>query len=210
VLVEARYAVRNNQRSFLKVTLPPGSRIWSASVAGRPTRPGVAEGTAVLVPLEKGRAGVEAPTFLVTVLYFQAVAAWPNQGRARLELPAVDLPISRTGLSIHHSPRFQATPQPGAFRVDVDPGPSAEAFRRPPPVASPAAARPVATLEEGATSGLQLLIDRFRNEPGGRTVVGALPVSVPFPPLGPSVFLASELTAEGRTSAVELVVKRTK
>ncbi|HEY7188470.1 MAG TPA: hypothetical protein VH436_18060, partial [Vicinamibacterales bacterium] len=30
LLVEARYAVRNNQRSFLKVTMPPASTLWSA------------------------------------------------------------------------------------------------------------------------------------------------------------------------------------
>ena len=63
VLVEARYAIRNNQRSFLKVSLPPGASLWSAKVAGRPIRPGVAEQDAVLLPLEKGRAGEEAPTF---------------------------------------------------------------------------------------------------------------------------------------------------
>jgi hypothetical protein len=43
LLIEARYAVRNNQRSFLKVMMPPGSTVWSAKVGGRPIRPGVAE-----------------------------------------------------------------------------------------------------------------------------------------------------------------------
>jgi hypothetical protein len=52
LLVEAHYAVRNNQRSFLKVTLPPKATIWSASVAGKAVRPGVAEGDAVLIALE--------------------------------------------------------------------------------------------------------------------------------------------------------------
>ena len=40
LLVEARYAVRNNQRSFLKVTLPAGATVWSATVGGRPDSPG--------------------------------------------------------------------------------------------------------------------------------------------------------------------------
>src|SRR4029453_16864251 len=62
LLVEARYAIRNNQRSFLKATLPAGSTVWSARVGGRPIRPGVAEADAVLLPLEKGRRGEEAPT----------------------------------------------------------------------------------------------------------------------------------------------------
>jgi hypothetical protein len=75
LLVEARYAIRNNQRSFLKATLPAGSIVWSAQVGGRPIRPGVADVNGVLLPLEKGRAGEEAPTFveahvsLATVYY---------------------------------------------------------------------------------------------------------------------------------------------
>src|SRR5262245_11401028 len=106
LLVEARYAVRNNQRSFLKATLPQGSTLWSAKVSGRPIRPGVAEQNAVLLPLEKGRAGEDAPTFVVRLVYLQRVDAWIDKGRARVELPALDLPISRTGLELHHSPRF--------------------------------------------------------------------------------------------------------
>jgi len=53
LLVHARYAVRNNQRSFLKVSLPSGSTVWSAEVAGRPVRPGVAERDAVLLHARK-------------------------------------------------------------------------------------------------------------------------------------------------------------
>ena len=41
-----------------------------------------------------------------------------------------------------------------------------------------------------------------------RTVVGAIPVEVTFPSLGPSLFLVSELTAEGRAGAVDLSIKR--
>src|SRR5256885_3051720 len=100
LLVHARYAVRNNQRSFLKVSLPSGSTVWSAEVAGRPVRPGVAERDAVPLPLEKGRAGVEAPTFVVDLVYLQTIESWTDKGRARVELPALDLPISRTGLEL--------------------------------------------------------------------------------------------------------------
>src|SRR5437588_199836 len=39
-LVQARYAVRNNQRNFLKITLPSGATLWSASLAGKAVRPG--------------------------------------------------------------------------------------------------------------------------------------------------------------------------
>src|SRR5215831_531189 len=61
LLVRARYAVRNNQRSFLAVALPPKATLWSASLAGRPVRPGVSAQGALLLPLRKGRANEDAP-----------------------------------------------------------------------------------------------------------------------------------------------------
>jgi hypothetical protein len=207
LLVEARYAVRNNQRSFLKVTLPADATVWSAEVAGRPIRPGVAERDGVLLPLEKGRAGEEAPTFVVRLVYLQRVQAWSDGARARVELPAIDLPISRTGLELHYSPRFRVEPQPGSFRVDSDPGPYAEALRDANPTAGPVSAAPIAE-EQGIGGGLQRLVDRFRNESVGRLSVGSLPVHVTFPSVGPSLFLASELTAEASGPFIELAVRR--
>jgi hypothetical protein len=204
LLVEARYAVRNNQRSFLKAALPPGSTVWSAEVAGRPIRPGVAEGDAVLLPLEKGRAGEEAPTFIVELVYLQRIDAWVEKGRARVELPALDLPVSRTGVELHYPPRFRVELQAGSFRAEDDLGPFAEALRKP-------SAMPVKSQidkPEGAATGLQALVARYRNDAGGRTVIGSLPVHVSFPTFGPSLFLASELTAEAHAPSVELAFRR--
>jgi hypothetical protein len=206
LLVEARYAVRNNQRSFLKVVMPAGSTLWSAEVAGRPIRPGVAERDAVLLPLEKGRAGEDAPTFVVQLVYLQAIDSWQDKGRARLELAAIDLPVSRTGLELHYSPRFRVDLQPGAFRLEDDPGPFVEALRN---LSSPAVATGKAADQRGV-AGLQALVDRFRAESGGRTVAGAFPVHVSFPIFGPSLFVASELTAEAQAPSLELGFKRTK
>jgi hypothetical protein len=204
VLVEARYAVRNNQRSFLKVTLPPGSTVWSAAIAGRPVRPGMAEQDAVLVPLDKGRASEDAPTFVVQLVYLQRGEAWPARGRTRIDLPALDLPISRTGFALHHSPRFRVELQPGSFRLEKDPGPSAEALLR------PAARLDKSALERESRVGTEFrdLVNRYRNEAGGRTVVGSLPVEVSFPSFGSTIYLASELTAEARAPSINLQFKR--
>jgi hypothetical protein len=206
LLVEARYAVRNNQRSFLKATLPPGSTVWSAEVAGRPVRPGVADRDAVLLPLEKGRAGEEAPTFIVELVYLQQIEAWIDKGRVRVELPALDLPVSRTGVELHYSPRFRLEPQPGSFRAEEDPGPFAEAMRQP----SAPVSKSAADSREGSATGLQALVARYRNDAGSRTVIGSLPVHVSFPAFGPSLFLASELTAEAHAPSIELAFKRVK
>src|SRR5713101_4790161 len=68
-LVQARYAVRNNQRNFLKINLPPGATLWSASLAGKAVRPGQSPDGSLLLPLDKARAGEEAPEFAVEVVY---------------------------------------------------------------------------------------------------------------------------------------------
>lgn len=206
LLVEGRYAVRNNQRTFLKVTMPAGATVWSAEVAGRPIRPGLADGDAVLLPLEKGRAGEEAPTFVVALVYFQPIDPWAGKGRAHIELPAIDLPVSRTGVEFHYSPRFRVELEPGSFRAEDDPGPFAEALRNPlTPVVSRTGDKP-----ESAASGLEELIARYKSGSGGRTVIGSLPVHVTFPTFGPSVFLASELTAEAQAPSVGLTFRRAK
>ncbi|HYM24721.1 MAG TPA: hypothetical protein VEU08_15995, partial [Vicinamibacterales bacterium] len=230
LLVQARYAVRNNQRSFLKATLPAGSTVWSASVNGRPIRPGVAEANAVLLPLDKSfrRGGSdEAPSFVIELTYAQPIAAWTDGGSARIDLPAVDLPVSRTGVELHYSPRFKVTPEPGAFRIAEDTGPVAEAFREsslrddnartagtpvaaaPPPAAQPVAVSGAAAGGLTAQQAMNALVNRFKNEAGGRTVVGSLPVAVAFPPFGQQVFLASELTAESTAPSIPLTIKRT-
>jgi hypothetical protein len=206
LLVEARYAVRNNQRSFLKVSLPAGATVWSATVGGRPIRPGTAEKDAVLLPLEKGRAGEDAPTFVVEIVYLQRIDSWIDKGQTRLALPAVDLPVSRTGVELYYSPRFRIALQAGAFRVEDDPGPFAEALRTVP--VPPAMWNPAAPQLRTEVSGLQALVDRFRTEAGGRTVLGALPVHVTFPTFGASTFLASELTAESLAPSIEFAFRR--
>jgi hypothetical protein len=169
------------------------------------------ERDAVLLPLEKGRAGEEAPLFAVSIVYLQTVDAWADRGRMQLDLPALDLPVSRTAIELRYSPRFRIEPQPGAFRVTADPGPLVEALvgtkvsATLPPPPPPAAQMKDA---DAAAAGLQALASQYRDQSGGRTVVGALPVHVTFPAFGPALFLASELTAEGAMPSVDLLFRR--
>ena len=69
---------------------------------------------------------------------------------------------------------------------------------------------PAALDADGRAAQFQILIDRYRNEGGGRTVAGSLPVDVMFPMLGPSLFLASELTAESQAPSIDLTIRRIK
>jgi hypothetical protein len=126
-LVQARYAVRNNQRNFVKVILPQGAVLWSASLAGRPVRPGQAPDGSLLLPLEKSKSGEEAPAFAIELVYFSPGTAWNDKGKARITLPALDLPISRTGLLVHYPPLFRATPEAsGGFRSETYVDPSSQ------------------------------------------------------------------------------------
>jgi hypothetical protein len=118
-LVDGRLAVRNNQRNFLGVTLPAGATLWSAAIDGREVRPGRSANGTLLLPLRKGRVGADVPISLVTIAYFDRHAAWTNNGQVALKLPAIDLPVSRTGVMLHHSPRFRTTLDPGTFRTEA-------------------------------------------------------------------------------------------
>jgi hypothetical protein len=208
LLVRARYAVRNNQRSFLAVALPPQSTLWSASLAGTPVRPGISATGGLLLPLRKGRTNEEAPTFVVELLYLQRAPGWTEKGDAHLDLPAVDLPVSRTGLTIHHSPRYDIDPKPGAFRPENDPGPWSAALRAggsvslasPPVAASPPPG-------DRDAKDLKSLMDRFEKE-AGRTRPGVIPIAIAFPAIGPSVFLAAELTPETQSPSIDIVYRK--
>lgn len=207
-LVRARYAVRNNQRGFLAVSLPPDATLWSASVADRAVRPGVGPSGGLLMPLEKGRAGEETPAFTVEIVYLQRGAAWGEHGRAALVLPAIDLPINRTGVVLRYSPRFDITPEPGAFRVGDDVGPFTGALRHDAGAGGGVAvprASPAPASEPGAADEL---VRRFNRQASVRVVTGPLPVRVPFPGLGPSVFLLSELTPESQAPSIGFSFKR--
>jgi hypothetical protein len=116
ILVQARYTVRNNQRSFVKIALPAGAILWSATQAGKPVRPGKSEDGGLLFPLEKARAGEEAPVFTIEVLYLAHGDAWGDKGRASLALPALDMPVSKTGAMLYYPPVYRAAIEPGAFR----------------------------------------------------------------------------------------------
>jgi hypothetical protein len=214
-LAQARYAVRNNQRAFMAVRLPEGATLWSASVAGRAVRPGRSADGALLLPLQKGKAGEEAPAFAVEVSYFGRSARWSEKGREQITLPAVDLPVSKSGLEVRHSPRFRVTGIAGAFRPAAFEAPAAAVLadlpETPPPPPPPPKAS-VGTRESFATSAgvaqeQQALIDRFQ-EGRARRVAGVLPVRVPFPEIGPVLFVVSELTAEAQAPTLGIDYRR--
>jgi hypothetical protein len=214
-LVQARYAVRNNQRSFVKITLPPGAVVWSAALGSKPVRPGQSPDGSLLLPLEKARGGEDTPAFVVEVLYLDRGAAWEDKGKVRLALPALDLPISRTGLLLYYPPLFHISAEPGAFRTETYASPTSDAFNLP-PAALVMSASPAKAVNGDAIRQLkddeatQALVDKFRAKSKEGKVAGILPIGISFPAFGPSVFLTSELTGENQAPAAEFSYQREK
>ena len=207
ILVQSRFAIRNNQRNFLKLTLPSTAVLWSASVAGRPIRPGKAPDGSFLLPLEKTRSGEEAPAFIVEVSYLDRAASWTDKGHTRVSLVAVDLPISKSHLLLHHPPLFRVTAVPGNFRVVPYTGPESAALRSDATTYSTEQQRAEGEIPADQAEAKQLVAKLRSEKPGGRPSRN-LPLRVMFPHFGPSIFFISELTAENQTPAVEFDFQR--
>ena len=225
-LVEARYAVRNNQRNFVKITLPAGATVWSAVLGGRPVRPGQSPDGSLLLPLEKSRGGEDAPAFVVELMYITKAPNWQEKGTEKLTLPALDLPISRTGLLLYYPPMFKVTAEPGTFRPQEYQNPSSVALSQPSGAADIGAAsafvvgREFDRLENFAKvqggddkekkDSTEALLNSYRAKSVGGKVTGILPVNVDFPAFGPSIYLVSELTSENQFPAAEFNFQREK
>ena len=212
-LVQAQYAIRNNQRNFLKITLPAGASIWSASLAGKPIRPGQSPDGSLLLPLEKSRAGEESPAFVLEIFYLVRQTAWTDKGKATLSLPTVDLPISRTGLLLYHPPLFKVAPEAGAFRVEAYVAPMSAAFDVATGYAIDLEGRnsPISAVAKSTPqSATQVLVDNFKTKTLGGRGAKVLPIRPSFPAFGPSLFFVSELTAENHSPALEFDYQRDK
>jgi hypothetical protein len=212
ILVQSRFAVRNNQRNFLRLTLPPTAVLWSASVAGRPIRPGRDADGSLLLPLEKTRSGEEAPAFIVEVSYLDRAASWADKGRTRVSLVAVDLPISKSHLLLHHPPLFRVTPVPGlsgSFHVAEYAGPRSSALQNEATSSATEQQRAEGEIPADQAETKQL-IAKVRDDKRAARPARNLPLRVVFPHFGPSIFLISELTAENQTPAVEFDFQREK
>jgi len=232
-LVQARYAVRNNQRNFVKITLPAGATVWSASLAGKPVRPGQSPDGSLLLPLEKSKGGEDAPAFPIEILYLSKATAWQEKGREKVTLPALDLPISRTGMLLYYPPAFKVSAEQGIFRPQEYRNP-ASAVLLPPAGDAGGIGGGVSTATAGAAASKEFdrlaqfaklqgppddkekkdatraLLDNFKAKSMGGKVTGILPVTVAFPAFGPSIFLVSELTSENQFPTAEFNFQRDK
>jgi hypothetical protein len=80
------------------------------------------------LPLEKSRGGEDAPAFVVELMYVTKAPAWLDKGKQTVTLPALDLPISRTGVLFYYPPMFRVSAEPGTFRTQEYQGPISAAL----------------------------------------------------------------------------------
>jgi hypothetical protein len=170
----------------------------------------------------------------VEILYFAKAAAWSEKGQEKVTLPALDLPISRTGLLFYYPPLFKVTAEAGTFRAQEYENPTSEVlepaqadrfsgsgmerlgppkeFDRAEQFAKLQAPPPVTDSDEERKKkdATQALLDTFREKSMSGKVTGILPINVAFPAFGPSIFLVSELTSENQFAAAEFSFARDK
>jgi hypothetical protein len=157
---------------------------------------------------QKSRAGEEAQAFAIEILYLVRGAAWNDKGRASLDLPTLDLPISRTGAAIHYPPLFHVSADAAAFRMQAFENPSSPALNG--DAAGHAESRPTSSPDQSAASqaATQSLVDEYKKRVETRRGASRVPIGVEFPAVGPSLFLVSELTAESHNPTIQLAFQK--
>jgi hypothetical protein len=87
VITEMRYFVKNRGNPHLRLRLPPGTQLWSASINGTPVVP-VLDGSASLLPLPQG-----SDPNAVLALELKLATRSQNARRLSIATPSVGAPI---------------------------------------------------------------------------------------------------------------------
>ena len=132
----ARFTVRNNRKQFLRVVLPEGAEVWSATVAGRPEKP------AISATPREGREGIEGPEILIKVInsiegfpvelvYATPLPEMGGLGRVRAHLPQPDMIVTSTRWDIFLPENFRyGNPDSNMALAAIAGGGTAELVRK--------------------------------------------------------------------------------
>ncbi|MEZ4318108.1 MAG: hypothetical protein R3F61_11410 [Myxococcota bacterium] len=102
-LTSVRYQVRNNRRQFLRLKLPDGAELWSASVAGRAVQPAQSD-ERLLIPLVRSQAtGGALAAFAVEVVYVESGEGPNASGKGAFEatMPFADAPATYVAWTVY-------------------------------------------------------------------------------------------------------------
>lgn len=104
-LTSITYEVRNNRRQYLRLNLPEGAELWSASVAGRAAQPGKSSEGQVLIPLVRSSqaSGGALAAFDVEVVYVESGEAPSAAGTGEFKstLPKIDVPSTYVAWTVY-------------------------------------------------------------------------------------------------------------
>ncbi len=120
----ARFVVRNRREQFLRVRLPKGSTVWSASVGGEPDKPAEGDSSGgrpeILVKIRNSEEG-----FPVELVYATPIPNLRFFGRIRGELPQPDMVVTQSRLDLFLPARLRygrprGTMEPTSWGGTVD------------------------------------------------------------------------------------------
>jgi len=103
-LTSVAYQVRNNRRQFLRLNLPAGAELWSASVGGRAVQPARSSDGHVMIPLVRSQAsGGSLSAFSVEVVYVEdgAKPSAKGAGHFAAQLPTADAPTTYVAWTVY-------------------------------------------------------------------------------------------------------------
>ena len=115
-MTRAIYTVRNNRNQFLRVKMPAGADIWSASVGGKTVGPAVDDKKNVLIPLIRSAVGArELASFPVELVYVETPEKTaPASGKMHVELPKLNTPAMHV-MANYYAPAEGKYGQPGGL-----------------------------------------------------------------------------------------------
>ncbi len=102
-ITKALYNVRNNRNQFLRLTMPKGAEIWSATVGGKPVAAATDDTGRVLIPLIRSSGGSsELAAFPVEIVYVETPSTKPAaKGAITVALPQTHAPVMHVMVSFY-------------------------------------------------------------------------------------------------------------
>ena len=118
-LVRGLLEVRNERASHLRISPPPGMRLFGVQVGNEPALP-IADGDAWLVPLNRSIETVEGLlSFPVEVSLLGQNADWQTRELRSLALPTVEAPVQVARVTLVLPPNYRDRDDDGGDRVEA-------------------------------------------------------------------------------------------
>jgi len=116
ILTKMIAEIRNSQKQFLRIKIPPISDVWSVSVSGAPVKPSKDDKEMIMIPLRKSHSSNNL--YVIDFIYFRSpqgskevhemnkknepsLTPMGARGEIKVELPVLDIPIQNLFVSVY-------------------------------------------------------------------------------------------------------------